>query len=215
MATKDFINFTPDTGNNDAIINVTASANSGAARSTTLEIKGEGITKQINISQALKSKTLHLNVKYIQNVKNYSRKFIVFASESITHEIESVEVEVNGSLGIPYSVLEKDLIVPSTLTNIVVEIGITRALYESFNHLLFEINGFKNATNQVGKVTLGQGANDYFEFLHFINTGNQSNTVYTPYSLPMDMNGTAKFNVILPQNFIDFEAGIEILAVIE
>lgn len=214
MATKDFINFTPDTGDNDATINVTASANSGAARSTTLEIKGEGITKQINISQALGSKTLHLNIQYIQNVEN-SREFIVLASESITHEIESVEVEINGSLGILYSVLEKDLIVPSTSTNIVVEIGITRALYESFNHLSFGINGFKNATSQIGKVTLGQGANDYFEFMHFRNSGDGSITVYTPYSLPMDMNSTAKFNVILPQKFINFEAGIEILVVIE
>ena len=214
MATKDFINFTPDTGDNDATINVTASANSGAARSTTLEIKGEGITKQINISQALGSKTLHLNIQYIQNVEN-SREFIVLASESITHEIESVEVEINGSLGILYSVLEKDLIVPSTSTNIVVEIGITRALYESFNHLSFGISGFKNATSQIGKVTLGQGANDYFEFMHFRNSGDGSITVYTPYSLPMDMNGTAKFNVILPQKFIDFEAGIEILVTIK
>ena len=214
MATKDFINFTPDTGDNDATINVTASANSGAARSTTLEIKGEGITKQINISQALGSKTLHLNIQYIQNVEN-SREFIVLASESITHEIESVEVEINGSLGILYSVLEKDLIVPSTLTNIVVEIGITRALYESFNYLSFGINGFKNATSQIGKVTLGQGANDYFEFMYFRNSGDGFITVYTPYSLPMDMNGTAKFNVILPQKFIDFEAGIEILVVVE
>ena len=214
MATKDFINFTPDTGDNDATINVTASANSGAARSTTLEIKGEGITKQINISQALGSKTLHFNIQYIQNVEN-SREFIVLASESITHEIESAEVEVNGSLGIPYPILEKDLIVSSTLTNIVVEIGIIRALYENFNNLLFEINGFKNATSQIGKVTLGQGANDYFEFQFFQNTGDRSITTYTPYKLPMDMNGTAKFHVTLPQDFIDFEAGIEISVVIE
>lgn len=214
MATKDFINFTPDTGNNNATINVTASANSGAARSTTLETKGEGITKQINISQALGSKTLNLNIQYIQRVEN-SREFIVLASESITHEIESVEVEVNGSLGIPYSVLEKNLTVPSTLTNIVVEIGITRALYDSFNDLLFEIKGFKNATSQIGKVTLGQGANDYFVFEFFQNTGDESITTYTPYSLPMNMNGTAKFNVILPQKFINFETGIEISVVIE
>lgn len=85
----------------------------------------------------------------------------------------------------------------------------------NFNNLLFEINGFKNATSQIGRVTLGQGANDYFEFQFFQNTGDRSITTYTPYKLPMDMNGTAKFHVTLPQDFIDFEAGIEISVVIE
>ena len=53
MATKDFIEFTPSTGSNNASISVTASNNTGEARSTSLNIKGEGITKSISINQKL------------------------------------------------------------------------------------------------------------------------------------------------------------------
>lgn len=51
MATKDFIEFTPSTGNGNATINVTASKNTDVARETSLTISGNGVTKKVNISQ--------------------------------------------------------------------------------------------------------------------------------------------------------------------
>lgn len=36
MATKDFVEYSPNTGNRDTIINVTASLNSGDSRSTSI-----------------------------------------------------------------------------------------------------------------------------------------------------------------------------------
>lgn len=51
MATKDFINFTPNTGSGNATVNVTASKNTDVARETFLTISGNGVTKKVNISQ--------------------------------------------------------------------------------------------------------------------------------------------------------------------
>lgn len=51
MATKDFINYSPDSGNKNATVSVTTPANSGGARSTFLNITGKGITRVVQISQ--------------------------------------------------------------------------------------------------------------------------------------------------------------------
>lgn len=51
MAEKDFITYTPSTGNNNATISVTASENVEGSRNTTLIISGNGISKSINIKQ--------------------------------------------------------------------------------------------------------------------------------------------------------------------
>lgn len=48
---KDFITATPDTGGGSDSVNVTAAANTGAARSTTLNVSGSGVTKTITIIQ--------------------------------------------------------------------------------------------------------------------------------------------------------------------
>ena len=53
MATKEFVTFTPSTGSGDATISVTASENSGAARSETLSISGSGVSKSVSISQEI------------------------------------------------------------------------------------------------------------------------------------------------------------------
>lgn len=51
MATKDFVEYTPNIGNKNASINVTASKNTSSARSTVLNISAKGITKTVNINQ--------------------------------------------------------------------------------------------------------------------------------------------------------------------
>lgn len=51
MATKDFITYSPNTGNKNQTISVTASKNTGKNRSTVLNISAKGITKSININQ--------------------------------------------------------------------------------------------------------------------------------------------------------------------
>ena len=51
MATKDFVNYSPTSGNKNATISVTASNNTGAARSTSLNISAKGITKTEKINQ--------------------------------------------------------------------------------------------------------------------------------------------------------------------
>lgn len=48
---KDFITATPDTGGGNGTINVTASKNTGAARSTAISIAGYGCSKTISITQ--------------------------------------------------------------------------------------------------------------------------------------------------------------------
>ena len=51
MATKDFITYSPNTGNKNQTISVSASNNSGDSRSTILTIAGNGVNKTITISQ--------------------------------------------------------------------------------------------------------------------------------------------------------------------
>lgn len=48
---KDFITATPDTGGGNGTINVTASTNTGNARSTAISIAGSGCSKTISITQ--------------------------------------------------------------------------------------------------------------------------------------------------------------------
>lgn len=48
---KDFITATPDTGDGNGTINVTASKNTSSERSTNLTISGAGVTKTVNINQ--------------------------------------------------------------------------------------------------------------------------------------------------------------------
>lgn len=48
---KDFITATPDTGDRNGTINVTASKNTSSERSTSLTISGAGVTKTVNINQ--------------------------------------------------------------------------------------------------------------------------------------------------------------------
>lgn len=51
MATKDFVTYSPTSGNKNATIDVTASKNISSARSTILNISAKGITKTVNINQ--------------------------------------------------------------------------------------------------------------------------------------------------------------------
>jgi hypothetical protein len=48
---KDFITATPNTGDGNGTINVTASKNTSSERSTNLTISGAGVTKTVNINQ--------------------------------------------------------------------------------------------------------------------------------------------------------------------
>ena len=48
---KNFITASPDTGDGNGTINVTASKNTSSERSTNLTISGAGITKTVNINQ--------------------------------------------------------------------------------------------------------------------------------------------------------------------
>lgn len=48
---KDFITATPDTGDGNGTINVTASKNTSSERSTSLTISRAGVTKTVNINQ--------------------------------------------------------------------------------------------------------------------------------------------------------------------
>ena len=51
MATKDFVTYTPSTGNGNATISVQANVNQEVIRSTNLTISGNGISKSVNITQ--------------------------------------------------------------------------------------------------------------------------------------------------------------------
>lgn len=48
---KNFITVSPDTGDGNGTINVTASKNTSSERSTSLTIFGAGVTKTVNINQ--------------------------------------------------------------------------------------------------------------------------------------------------------------------
>ncbi len=48
---KNFITASPDTGDGNGTINVTASKNTSSERSTNLTISGAGVTKTVNINQ--------------------------------------------------------------------------------------------------------------------------------------------------------------------
>lgn len=51
MATKNFVTYSPTSGNKTQTISVTASKNTSSARSTSLNVSAKGITKSININQ--------------------------------------------------------------------------------------------------------------------------------------------------------------------
>ena len=64
MATKDFVEYSPNTGNRDTIINVTASLNSGDSRSTSLNITGKGISKTVIINQENSASFKMVTIRY-------------------------------------------------------------------------------------------------------------------------------------------------------
>ena len=66
MATKDFITYSPNTGNKNATISVTASKNTGVERNIYLSINGKGIIKSISVKQGQEI------VKYISSIENSS-----------------------------------------------------------------------------------------------------------------------------------------------
>lgn len=51
MATKGFITYSPNIGNKNQTISVTANKNTSSERNTVLSISAKGITKTINIKQ--------------------------------------------------------------------------------------------------------------------------------------------------------------------
>lgn len=51
MATKDFIDYSPNSGNKNANISVTASKNTESERATSLKVNGKGISKDVSIKQ--------------------------------------------------------------------------------------------------------------------------------------------------------------------
>lgn len=61
---KDFITATPDTGGGNGTINVTASKNTGNARSTAISIAGSGCSKTISITQDKAPDVPKINLGY-------------------------------------------------------------------------------------------------------------------------------------------------------
>ena len=51
MATKDFIDYSPNSGNKNANISVTASKNIESERTTSLKVNGKGISKDVSVKQ--------------------------------------------------------------------------------------------------------------------------------------------------------------------
>lgn len=51
---KDFVEVTPASGSNNGSFNVTCNENTGNTRSTAITVKGEGISRTINISQSIR-----------------------------------------------------------------------------------------------------------------------------------------------------------------
>lgn len=53
MGKKDFVNYSPDSGNGNGVLNVTADVNTSRAnRSTILDVAGQGVSKSLNVSQS-------------------------------------------------------------------------------------------------------------------------------------------------------------------
>lgn len=53
MGKKDFVNYSPDSGNGNGVLTVTADVNTGGAnRSTILDVAGQGVSKSLNVSQS-------------------------------------------------------------------------------------------------------------------------------------------------------------------
>ena len=73
MATKDFITYSPNTGNKNATISVTASKNESSERSTNLKINGKGISKTVSINQkvGISEKVKVVNFNYTGNSGNW------------------------------------------------------------------------------------------------------------------------------------------------
>ena len=73
MATKDFITYSPNTGNKNATISVTASKNESSERSTNLKINGKGISRTVLINQkvGISEKVKVVNFNYTENSGNW------------------------------------------------------------------------------------------------------------------------------------------------
>lgn len=53
MGKKDFVNYSPDSGNGNGVLNVTADVNTSRTnRSTILDVAGQGVSKSLNVSQS-------------------------------------------------------------------------------------------------------------------------------------------------------------------
>ena len=98
MAKKDFINYSPNTGNKNQTISVTASKNTGAARSTSLNITGKGITKSINISQVLSKSGIYYSSFSISNNNWILVESVPSQSELTINDDFLFKVRLMGSL---------------------------------------------------------------------------------------------------------------------
>ena len=105
MATKDFITYSPNTGNKKQTISVTASKNTGKNRSTVLNISAKGITKSININQKLGLSLLVVGV----SIDEVYYPFDKINSNSASVNIEMYSIPYNFSLNFTCT----DMTIPS------------------------------------------------------------------------------------------------------
>lgn len=75
MGKKDFVEYSPDSGNGNGILNVTADVNTDRAnRSTILDVVGQGISKSLNVSQSAAVINFTRESIVVFNIKNNTLK---------------------------------------------------------------------------------------------------------------------------------------------
>ena len=180
MATKDFVTYTPSTGNGNATVDVTASANTGGLRSITLNIEGLGISKSITINQ--KQTIVHFQALATLLTPNSGEFEIAIGTSSA--QSPKVEIPYPASLGVSYDTTTIDYEVTSS-KKIRCQIAFLGMKFgDGLNYLDFQVYGLNIkdsdwAAKEIGRV-LPQSSEilSYLGVDAYTNEGDHFNSRY-------------------------------------
>lgn len=209
---KDFITATPDTGGGSGSVNVTAAANTGAARSTTLNVSGSGITKTITISQE-KKPSVDVSFQAIVTCNMRNSGTFDFAigvgntSGSDTTQSPKVTVPYPVQQGVPYSTVQLTYEAAENIIRMqIVFFGIK--MNNGLNYLDFRVFGLKNdpqwPAKEIGRVLpQTQAILKYLTPQDYTNEDDYYSSLYICPEGVMDAPETMVFILeINPEDFI-------------
>ena len=203
MATKDFVDYTPSTGSNNATINVTAAENKNLGeRNMSLSVTGSGINKNVSIDQE------GVNLVHFQGIvecftpNSSSFGFAVGVGSSGSDQTPRVNVPNTAQIGYSYATIQLEHELTSTgLINVMMAFfGIKFA--GGLNYMDFRVVGLKSdivdwEAKEVGRI-LPQ-SQEILKYLEPTTYENDLDNYFSRYICPEGIINTSKTLVFTTQ----------------